>query len=672
MPSRLTQPSLRRAVIVGALAVVVIATTAMLVSLSTMLALRTEMDRDTNAFIEEQRTADQIVALTYQQQLESHRFLQQLDPARRAAFESLGDEADAQMRQYLFHDLSPAARLQVERMKETHEGFEVSAQRAFDLAQRGEPSAARARLAALDAEAGTLDAAVTAFLQARLAQRAEFLGQQRAVTRRLWAGLVLVGLALLGLAVGLALQLRRRVVFPLDQLAAAANLIRGGDALARVPDQHYMELKQVAQAFNEMADSVQLARETVEMQNEELRQSLEQLQETQDELVQQEKLSAMGQMLAGLAHELNNPLGGVLGLAELLRAELAGSGDPAVRKIGSELADPLEREAVRARDLVRSLLNFARKATGRLEVMPLAPTVSTAVGLRAHAFVQAGKTLRVEIPPDLYVLADAQRLQHAVVNLVNNALDSIVTGAGRELAITAAAVDESAVRLDFDDDGHGFRDLGAAFSPFYTTKPPDKGTGLGLTLVRKFIEESGGAVTASNRPEGGARVTLTLRRGRTPVSAAASAAELPGAVPLAASVPAAVDDERPARRPRVLVVDDEPSLREVQRRLLTLEGIDVLLAESSAQAREILAREPVDLVVSDLRMPGDTDGLGLLASLQRDHPHLAAGALLVTGDVTGASPSPFPVPADRLIRKPFTRGEYVERIRAALNRPRRG
>ena len=663
MPRRLIVPSLRRALAVGALAVVVVATVAMLVALSTVLSMRDEIDRDTNAFLGEQRTADDIVALTYQQELESHRFLADPDSAHRASFRALGDEADAQMRQYLFHDLSPAARLQVERMKETHEQFEVLAQRAFDLAERGEIAAARARFPRLDSMTATLDTAVTGFLRARLAQRAALLAEHRAVAARVRGGLVLIGFALFALAAGLARQLRRQVVVPLEQLTAAAQLIRAGDAHARVPAQHYVELRQVAQAFNEMADSVQLARETVEMQNEELRQSLEQLQDTQEELVQHEKLSAMGQMLAGLAHELNNPLGGVLGLAELLRTELSASSDPEMRHVASSLAVPLEREAIRARDLVRSLLNFARKATGHIEPLPLAATVNTAVGLRAHAFVQTGKTLHVDIPASLHVLVDAQKLQHAILNVVNNALDSIVTGSGTGLTITAAAVG-SDVHVHFDDDGPGFLNLKAAFSPFYTTKPADKGTGLGLSLVQKFIEESGGSVAAANRPNGGARVTLRLRRAEPPAAmleegAPPASGAGDGAAPAAPDVP----DARPTL---ILVVDDEPSLREVQRRLLMLEGFDVLLAENSTQARELLSRNQVDLVVSDLRMPGDIDGLGLLASLEQDYPELAATALLVTGDVSGTAAGSLPVPDARLIRKPFTRTEYVSRVRVAL------
>ncbi len=678
MSRRVRVPSLRGWLIGSAVAAVVIGTVAMVVAFSTTLALRNEMDRDTGAFIDEQRIADQIVALSYAQQLETYRFLQTLDGAHRARFQALGDEADTQMRQYLFHVLSPTARLRVERMKERHEAFEVLAQRAFDLAQRGETAAARARLASLDSQAVELDSAVTRFLAARVAQRSALQGDYQALTSRVRVGLALVGFTLLALVAALVNHMRRRVVGPLEQLSAAAERIRGGDPLARVPAQHFQELKQVATAFNAMAESVQLSRETAELHNEELRQSLEQLQETQQELVQHEKLSAMGQMLAGLAHELNNPLSGVLGMAQLLRSELAASPDDVTRRIGAQLAEPLENEALRARDLVRSLLSFARKSSGTVEPVALHTAIGTAVALRSHAFVQAGRRLEMEIPPTLFVLADAQKLQHAVVNVVNNALDAIVAHQGNRLRIVAAVDGDAMVRVDFDDDGEGFRDPAAVFTPFYTTKPVDRGTGLGLTLVQQFIEGFGGTVSAANRAGGGARLTMLLRRadpvvpvlreGDVSAPAIATASRSDAATERVGVERSALDMRRAwgAKRPRVLVVDDEPSLREVQRRILVLEGLDVLVASSGDEARRIIAREPLDLIVSDLRMQGDSDGLRLLASLEHDYPHLARRALLVTGDLSAAAESTSLVPPERRLSKPFTRAEYVAHIRAAL------
>jgi CheY-like chemotaxis protein len=366
-------------------------------------------------------------------------------------------------------------------------------------------------------------------------------------------------------------------------------------------------------------------------------------------------------MLAGLAHELNNPLGGILGMAEILRAELAESPHAATRAMAPDLAEPLEREARRANSLVRSLLSFARKPGGTLESVGLAAAVSTAVGLRAHAFAQAGKTLHVDVSSSLNVLADAQKLQHAVVNLVNNALDAVVAGGGEGLSIHARNHGDDFVRIDFDDDGTGIENVEDAFTPFYTTKEAGKGTGLGLMLVRRFVTEFGGSVTASNLPKGGARITVTLCRGEAG-DAEETVVEAPS-LPLMSALARAKDEAHQ----RVLVVDDEPAIREIQRRLLTRAGFEVLVASSGVEARDILLREHVDLVVSDLRMPGEMDGYALLEWMERERPALSGTALLATGDVSGAASIALPVPAERILSKPFNGADFVRRVRAALD-----
>ena len=644
----------------------------MLIAFWLAVSQRNAIDRDTNAFLTEQHIADQIVALTYRQQLEAFRFVDRHDEARMRDFRDLGDEVYAQMRRYLFHELSPAARLQVERMKELHQGFEVVAQRVFDLAQRGQSDSARRRLVDLDQRATSLDAAVEQFLAARREQRSALQLRHEEVTRRVGLGFAAAAALMFILLMLLAGYLRRRVLGPLDALAAAAGRLGAGDLDARVAPQRYAEFDEMATGFNRMADNVQSARETMEAQNEEIRQTLDHLQRTQADLVQHEKLSAMGQMLAGLAHELNNPLAGVLGMAELIRAELAESSDPDARVMATTLAEPLEREALRARSLVRNLLSFARRPSGVMEPVDLTAAVSTALGLCAHAFAQAGKTLRVELRPHLRVIADAQKLQHAIVNVVNNALDAVVASDGRGLTIIAAPTGRHMVRIDFDDDGTGFADPASALLPFYTTKAAGEGTGLGLSLVEQFVNEFGGTVTVSNRPEGGARVSLLLRAASEDLEPARD-----GAAPMveqlatrtATAAPASADGDSDATvrvRPRVLVVDDEPTLRLIQHRLLTNAGMDVVLAANGTEAQDALVRESFDLVISDLRMPGEMDGRDLLAWLAQERPALAARSLLLTGDMGGVASVPLPVPMDRVVPKPFSSVEYVRRVRQAL------
>ncbi len=669
-------PTLRTTLLGAALFIVLVAASVMIGSLSLGLSWRDAVERDSEAYSDERRVADLIIALTYEQQLIAYRYLQHPGPAYLDAFRARGDEIYSEIHSYLFHALSMDARLGVENIKESHQEFEVAATRAFEHVQLGRIDEARLRLRGLDDRAAALGSAVRQFLEARSRQRVDFRREYDALSQRLHVAQGLVAVALIGLAFLVSSLLRRRVILPLDQLSRAARRIGDGDLSSRIGPQPYVELDAVAIGFNHMADRIKSSREAAVAQNQELRDALDHLHTTQEELVQHEKLSAMGQMLAGLAHELNNPLGGILGMAELLRAELADSPHTENRAMGVELAAPLEREALRATALVRSLLDFARKPSGELESVNLAAAVSTAVGLRAHAFAQAGKTIHVEVPPELSVIADAQKLQHAVVNLVNNALDAIVAGGGVGLEVCAAADSDGFVRLEFDDDGTGIANLDAVFTPFYTTKAAGKGTGLGLMLVRRFVTEFAGTVAATNR-ERGARITIRLRAGeRMPEridsnSAVANTALLDRVRSTPASTPAipapiSVPSAMAVPLLKVLVVDDEHAIREIQRRLLTRAGFDVVVAASGAAARDVMLREHVDLVVTDLRMPGAMDGSALLDWMSRERPALAQTALLATGDVSGAASVALPVPIDRIVNKPFEGAEFVQRVREAL------
>ena len=150
--------------------------------------------------------------------------------------------------------------------------------------------------------------------------------------------------------------------------------------------------------------------------------------------MQQEKLSAIGFMLAGLAHELNNPSGRNSGKRRVHRRGARKHADPAVRRVNRELVTPLIRETARAGDLVRNLLQFSRQSSAQPGAADLRVAVDVAAGLRAYAFAQAGKELSVQIPDALFVAADAQRLEHAALNIMTNALEAMSTAGGTRLA----------------------------------------------------------------------------------------------------------------------------------------------------------------------------------------------------------------------------------------------
>lgn len=652
-PARST--SLRRTLLAGSIAFGAAATGVLLASSFASNAIRKELDANNEALRTEQRIADHIVGAAYGQQLAAFRYMQNPSAASLHEFRLRGAEAYGEIRKYLFREMPRASRLKVEQIKEVHQEFEVAAQRAFDLADRADLPEMRERVEQLTSDGDRLEATVRDFIRDR--EQQGILARARLERRLLllqvaqMAGAILIALS----AVVFAGLVRQRVVVPLSDLADAVRRVGDGEADVKVAPQRDAEFRQLADHVELMARRIRAARQEAEERNAALSRALGDLQRAQQELVQREKLSAMGEMLAGLAHELNNPLAGVLGLAELLKADVSDSPNPKVRELKRELVDPLVTEAVRARDLVRNLLHFARASESTLEPVRLAETVDVAVGLCRHRFAQQRTEIRVEVPAELHVIAQTQKLEHAIINVVSNALHAIDDGAGTGLTVRAVR-EGASVMLHFEDDGPGFSEVERAFDPFYTTKPVGEGTGLGLSLVHRFLQEFGGSVRADNRAEGGARVTFVLEAATGDSSFSAAGADaMRGRTP------------EPAPRRRVLVAEDEPALREIQRRVLVGLGLEPVLVANGRDAIGALEQGEFDLVISDLRMPGDVSGLDLLAWLDRERPHLARTALIVTGDISGPLPDEA-LAEERVLTKPFRRDEYEARVKASLER----
>ena len=681
--------SLRQLLLVGTIGFAVAASGLMVGIMLLFGSLRRDVERDTSARLTEQRAAEEIVNAVYGQILASYQQLQAPSEHNMERFDALGQSAYTRLRQYLFQSMPLEARLQVETIKELHQRLEVEAHGAFELIQRGESAAARARVAELQRRAEQLQAEVVRFGALREQERAQLHSEQVELLQRLLIGITLVGIALLVFAVVFVRIVRQRVVVPLRQLGEAAVRLGSGDLAARIPPQRHDELETVGRRFNEMADSIQEARSEIEAQNVELGATILNFKKMQQELVQQEKLGAIGFMLAGLAHELNNPLAGILGTAECIAEELEIHSDPAIRRLIGELVTPLIREAGRAGDLVRNLLQFSRQSNAQLAAVSLRVAVNVSSGLRGYAFAQAGKELVVEVPDSLFVAVEAQRLEHVVMNIMSNALEAMRTGGGTKLEVRAEAVGTDWVSLTFEDDGPGFLEPERVFDAFYTTKPVGTGTGLGLSLVQRFVVETGGTITAENAPSGGARLTIRLRAAAAPPAQEAAQApdttEFPAAprlpenpellelAPTMAASPSATPSsaEPPVHQARdecrILVVDDEPALREIQRRFLAKLGFEVLVAKDGAEAVAILEHERCDAVITDIRMPGEIDGIALYKWIERTQPDLARRCLFVTGD-TGAAGEDAAIGEhpERVIHKPFKRDDYVARVLAVL------
>lgn len=676
MRSPLHRLSLRSWILVTALVGAGLVAVGFVALLSLSLNARSELARATDAFVEEERIAG-AVTLSVMDQL-ALAFALRTGPEEqlRRAFEASGRQAHEHIRRYLFRDLSAEERLQLESMAEAHQRMEVAALRAADLFGRGRIAEAEASWTGMMDHTREFLGGMDRFLRMREAALDDLqTAQWRTFRVVVWASVLLVLLAV-GAAAGMAWLVHRRIAQPLSGLAGASRRLGAGELDVRVPVWSNPELRQLATGFNEMAASLQGATRKLEERNQELSGALDRLQRTQDELVQAEKLSALGRMSAGLAHELNNPLTSVIGYSRLLEErieELAAGGDSGLVEVRDDLVTPIVSESNRAQQLVRNLLHFTRRAEAQLSAVPLHEAVEGVVELRASQFRDLGLAIEVEPLPDTRVRAERSLLQAAFLNIVNNALDAMRDQGRGSLRIRAESAGD-AVRVLFEDDGPGIPDPDQVFEPFFTTKAPGHGTGLGLSLVHRFMEQFGGSAWAENRREGGARFILTLGvveadappDGHAPAEAAPETAVSREAPTKEVPAPLGTGSVPQSPAPAVLVVDDEAPIRALQHRLLERIGLRPLLAESAAEARRILSQEAVAAVLCDVKMPKET-GLEFYRWLQANHPELAGRLLFVTGDV--GDPELLELLARRpelFLHKPFDLEEYVERVRALL------
>ncbi|MCS7173273.1 MAG: ATP-binding protein [Armatimonadetes bacterium] len=318
--------------------------------------------------------------------------------------------------------------------------------------------------------------------------------------------------AILALLLGLltATVLTRSITRPLDALAAAMDRVRRNDLEVRLDaGRRRDEVGRMVEVFNVLVRELRESRERLRAYQEDLERMVaertQQLERTQARLVQSEKLAALGQLVAGVAHELNNPLTSVLGYAQLLEAgELEG--EDARRALGIVL-----QEADRARRIVQNLLTFARQQAHERGPVDVNAALEQTVALRRYELERAGVEFVLDLAQDLPPIeGDLYQLQQVFLNLINNAAQALAGGRGRiEIRTTHR---EGRVVVEVADTGPGIppEHLHRIFDPFFTTKDPGQGTGLGLSISYGIVRDHGGEIYADNRLEGGARFVIEL------------------------------------------------------------------------------------------------------------------------------------------------------------------
>lgn len=373
---------------------------------------------------------------------------------------------------------------------------------------------------------------------------------------------------------------------------------------------------------------------------------------TRQQLVQKEKMAAVGQLVSGVAHELNNPLQGVLGYAELMLAA-------APAELETEELKAIRDNANRAAGIVRNLLTFAGRTASARGWHHINRIVGDAVADRGQQLAGAGIEMRLQLAERLpMVYVDHNRLEDVIVNLLENAEAAIAARrdgkslsamvperAGGEIVVTTRLEhDPERIVVEVADNGSGLEeaDVTRVFDPFFTTREVGKGTGLGLSVCYGIVREHGGHITARNNAAGGAVFTVELPvMAESLIAASAAAPAAPAVVDQRRHLPGpsrALNDEadagQPPRRRKALVVDDEESNAALVRRVLAGAGYDVESTTLSRRALVMIERTAYDAVIADVKMP-ELSGQELYGRVCQIRPEMARRFIFITGDIEG-------------------------------------
>ncbi|HEX6966768.1 MAG TPA: ATP-binding protein [Gemmatimonadaceae bacterium] len=369
-------------------------------------------------------------------------------------------------------------------------------------------------------------------------------------------------------------------------------------------------------------------------------------------LAETERLAAVGELVAGVAHEVNNPLSTISAYAQLLLRDAGLDADH------HESVEVIRSETVRASQVLSDLLTFARRSETEPRPLVLNEVVERTVRLRSYEMSTAGITCETELASDLpAVTGDARQLQQVLLNLMTNAIQAMAPqGSGTLRIVTRADADR--VVLEVRDTGPGIAPEARAhvFEPFFTTKRD--GTGLGLSVSYGIIATHGGSITIARTSSDGTMFRVSLP------------AYIRDAVPddeddglLAPDG----RDESTLKGIRLLFVDDEPTLRSGMQAFGRLRRIAVVTASDGAAALKAVRTERFDAVVCDLRMPV-MDGPAFYEVLRREDPTLAARTLFVTGDLVSASSRAFlDTTTQPVLSKPFEFEQLEANLLALLH-----
>jgi signal transduction histidine kinase/ActR/RegA family two-component response regulator len=347
-------------------------------------------------------------------------------------------------------------------------------------------------------------------------------------------------------------------------------------------------------------------------------QLVRELHEMQEHLAQTEKMSAMGMLVSGVAHELNNPLTSVMGYAQLA---LSQEDDAAKRR----MMERIVAESERAGKIVHHLLTFSRKRKPEKRLVNVHDILEQVLDLKETDLrlreVQVVRRFARNLPP---VLVDAHQLQQVFLNLLQNAQDALEERRRRGRIVLETRDRGGWIQVLVSDDGPGIpaANIKKVFLPFFTTKGVGRGTGLGLAICYGILQEHGGRIEVDSRDGEGASFSVEIPTARARLEPDVPEPEIEPPPP-----PRSVGG-------RLLVVDDEEMIAEMVREAMEMDGWSVAAAKDGAEALDLLAEADFDVLLVDLRMPG-MDGRAFFEELRVTRPELVRRVVFATGD-TGA------------------------------------
>jgi two-component system NtrC family sensor kinase len=381
------------------------------------------------------------------------------------------------------------------------------------------------------------------------------------------------------------------------------------------------------------------------------------LRRTQEQLLQSEKMSAVGQLIAGVAHELNNPLTAILGYAQLLESEK-------LEPRAMEYASKIFKQGQRTHRVVQNLLSFARQRKSQKEEFDVVKVLDEALLLRDYDMKVGNIKLEREIDPEIpAVFGDSHQLEQVFLNIINNGVDAMADdatvdatrngGHDKRFRVHVSTRDNWVV-ISFRDSGSGIKEPTRIFEPFYTTKSVGKGTGLGLSICYGIVKEHGGEISARNADLGGAIIEVKLP--------SAGHALAPSPATEAASRVGALNG-------RILLIEDEDSVLEFERDVLSGAGAQVSTVTNLERMKAVLDSQPFDALIMNGKMPGSVSVPETRRWIIENWPQLTGHFLFTFSSLAEPEVRRFLEQNNiQFLVKPFEIGELIASARRLLLR----